>query len=113
MHANDSMTPTVPKLSLAGLRKSFTIKGASLPVLTGIDISVASGGFLSVINPDSLKILAAKIEPALAAADAGFSCQFDRTGYFIADAMDHQPGVKPVFNRTVALRDSWVKKGGR
>ena len=75
------------------------------------DPDAAEGGFLTVINPDSLKTLAAKVEPALAAADAGFSCQFERTGYFIADAADHQPGVKPVFNRTVALRDSWVKKG--
>ena len=77
------------------------------------DPDAAEGGFLTVINPDSLKTLTAKVEPALAAAAAGFSCQFERTGYFIADAIDHQPGVKPVFNRTVALRDSWVKKGGR
>ncbi|MES2920836.1 MAG: glutamine--tRNA ligase/YqeY domain fusion protein [Verrucomicrobiota bacterium] len=77
------------------------------------DPDAAEGGFLTVINPDSLKTLIAKVEPALAAADAGFSCQFERTGYFIADAIDHQPGVKPVFNRTVALRDSWVKKSGR
>ena len=73
----------------------------------------AEGGFLTVINPDSLKTLTAKIEPSLATEAAGFSCQFERTGYFIADASDHQPGLKPVFNRTVALRDSWVKKGGR
>jgi glutaminyl-tRNA synthetase len=66
-----------------------------------------------VLNPDSLRVLNAKMEPALATSEAGFSCQFDRTGYFIADAKDHQPGVKPVFNRTVALKDSWVKKGGR
>ena len=77
------------------------------------DSDAADGGFLSVINPDSLKVLTAKVEPALATAEAGFSCQFDRTGYFVADAIDHQPGTKPVFNRTVALRDSWVKKGGR
>jgi glutaminyl-tRNA synthetase len=77
------------------------------------DPDAAEGGFLSVLNPDSLKILTAKIEPELATAAAGFSCQFDRTGYFIADAIDHQPGTKPVFNRTVALKDSWVKKGGR
>ena len=75
------------------------------------DPDAAEGGFLTVINPDSLKTLTAKIEPALAAAAAGFSYQFERTGYFIADAIDHQPGEKPVFNRTVALRDSWVKKG--
>lgn len=77
------------------------------------DPDAAEGGFLSVLNPESLKILTAKIEPALAAAAAGFSCQFDRTGYFIADALDHEPGIRPVFNRTVPLKDSWGKKGGR
>lgn len=73
----------------------------------------AEGGFLTVLNPDSLKTVSAKVEPALADAPAGFSCQFDRVGYFVADAFDHVPGSKPVFNRTVALKDSWVKKGGR
>lgn len=82
-------------------------------LFTEEDPDAAEGGFLSVINPDSLKLLNAKIEPALAAAAAGFSCQFDRMGYFIADSVDHQPDLKAVFNRTVALRDSWVKKGGR
>ncbi len=77
------------------------------------DPDAAEGGFLSVLNPDSLKSVTAKIEPALAAADPGFACQFDRTGYFVADSKDHQPGAKPVFNRTVALRDSWTKQGGR
>lgn len=77
------------------------------------DPDAAEGGFVSVLNPDSIKTLTAKVEPALAAAAPGFSCQFDRTGYFIADSVDHQPGSKPVFNRTVALKDSWVKKGGR
>jgi glutaminyl-tRNA synthetase len=69
----------------------------------------AEGGFVSVLNPDSLKTITAKIEPALADAAPGFSCQFERVGYFIADGKDHQPGVKPVFNRTVALKDSWDK----
>jgi glutaminyl-tRNA synthetase len=82
-------------------------------LFTEEDPDSAEGGFLSVINPDSLKDLTVKIEPSLATAAAGFSCQFERTGYFIADAFDHQPGTKPVFNRTVALKDSWVKKGGR
>jgi glutaminyl-tRNA synthetase len=77
------------------------------------DPDAAEGGFLQVLNPDSLKILTAKIEPALSSAAAGFSCQFDRIGYFISDVMDHQAGVKPVYNRTVALKDSWAKKGGR
>ncbi len=82
-------------------------------LFTEEDPDAAEGGFLSVINPDSLKTVTAKIEPALAEVEAGFSCQFDRIGYFIADAVDHAPGTKPVFNRTVALKDSWVKKGGR
>jgi glutaminyl-tRNA synthetase len=77
------------------------------------DPDAAEGGFLTVLNPNSLKTLTAKVEPSLAAAEAGFSCQFERVGYFVADAIDHQPGLKPVFNRAVALKDSWVKKGGR
>jgi glutaminyl-tRNA synthetase len=77
------------------------------------DPDAAEGGFLAVLNSDSLKTVAAKVEPALAAAEQGFSCQFERVGYFVADVIDHQPGVKAVFNRTVALKDSWAKKGGR
>ena len=71
----------------------------------------AEGGFLTVLNPGSLKTVTAKVEPALAAADRGFSCQFERVGYFVADSEDHHSGVTPVFNRTVALKDSWTKKG--
>jgi glutaminyl-tRNA synthetase len=73
----------------------------------------AEGGFMSVLNPDSLKVISAKVEPLLATADADFACQFERVGYFVADSIDHQPGVKSVFNRTVALRDSWGKQAGR
>jgi glutaminyl-tRNA synthetase len=70
----------------------------------------ADGGFLSVINPDSLKVVPAKVELALATVEPGFRCQFERTGYFVADAKDHVPGERIVFNRTVALRDSWAKQ---
>ncbi|MEI7955202.1 MAG: glutamine--tRNA ligase/YqeY domain fusion protein [Verrucomicrobiota bacterium] len=76
------------------------------------DPDAAEDGFLSVINPQSLTTISAKIEPCLATAEPGFSCQFERIGYFVADSADHQPGRKPVFNRTVALRDSWAKKAG-
>ena len=69
----------------------------------------AEAGFLSVLNPDSLTTITAKVEPILAAAEAGFFCQFERVGYFIADSKEHQPAEKPVFNRTVALKDSWGK----
>ena len=73
----------------------------------------AEGGFLSVINPDSLTTVIAKIEPSLAEAPAGFNCQFERVGYFVADIREHRPGTKAVFNRTVALKDSWAKQAGR
>lgn len=72
----------------------------------------AEGGFLNALNPESLSIVTAKVEPALAECEAGFCCQFERTGYFVADSKDHRP-QKPVFNRTVALRDSWGKQAGR
>jgi glutaminyl-tRNA synthetase len=47
-------------------------------------------------------------EPALADARPGDRYQFERLGYFCADAVDSQP-QKPVFNRTVTLRDSWAR----
>jgi len=49
-----------------------------------------------------------KMEPALADAKPGERFQFLRQGYFIADRKDSAPG-RPVFNRTVGLRDSWAK----
>ncbi|MDP8237299.1 MAG: glutamine--tRNA ligase/YqeY domain fusion protein [Candidatus Erginobacter occultus] len=60
------------------------------------------------LNPGSLEILSnARVEPALAEAQPGDRIQFLRTGYFTPDP-DSSPG-KPVFNRTVPLRDSWAK----
>jgi glutaminyl-tRNA synthetase len=79
-------------------------------LFTTEDPDAAEGGFVTVLNPDSLKVITAKVEPALAAAEPGFRCQFERTGYFIADSKEHVPGSKPVFNRTVALRDTSKKK---
>ncbi len=69
------------------------------------------GHFTDNLNPDSQRSLQAKVEPMLAQAAAGERFQFERTGYFMADARDSVPG-KPVFNRIVALRDSWAKTGG-
>ena len=71
----------------------------------------AEEGFLSVMNPSSLTVITnAKLEPSLAGAEPEFRCQFERLGYFVADRRDHVPGRRPVFNRTVALKDSWAKK---
>ena len=77
------------------------------------DPDAAEGGFLSVLNPHSLKKITAKVEPLLLTAEAGFSCQFERVGYFVADEIEHQPRKKAVFNRSVALKDSWGKQAGR
>jgi glutaminyl-tRNA synthetase len=68
----------------------------------------ADGDFLADINPDSLSVLkGCKVEPALRDAVIGEAVQFERTGYFCVDP-DSTP-AKPVFNRTIALRDSWAK----
>ena len=65
--------------------------------------------FTSNLNPDSLELLTGcKVEPALAGAEPGYRCQFERSGYFCVDSVDSKPGA-PVFNRTVTLRDTWAK----
>ncbi|QJE97378.1 glutamine--tRNA ligase/YqeY domain fusion protein [Luteolibacter luteus] len=79
-------------------------------LFTAEDPDAAEGGFVSVINPDSLKTIRAYVEPAAANAAPEEVYQFERLGYFVADRHDHQPGTKPVFNRTIGLRDSWAKK---
>jgi len=62
------------------------------------------------LNPDSKEILNnAKLEPSLATATAGDQFQFERLGYFNVDVKDSSEG-KPVFNRTITLRDSWSKR---
>jgi len=68
--------------------------------------------FLQHLNPDSLRQVSALAEPALAGVAPGERVQFERLGYFCADALDSQPG-KPVYNRIVGLRDSWAKVADR
>ena len=64
--------------------------------------------FTSNLNPKSLEVIAnAKLEPSLANAPAGSRYQFERLGYFSVDP-DSKPGM-PIFNRTVALKDTWAK----
>ncbi|WP_449246743.1 glutamine--tRNA ligase/YqeY domain fusion protein [Desulfarculus baarsii] len=68
------------------------------------------GDWRENINPQSLVVMpTAKLEPSLAQAQPGERFQFERKGYFIADAKEHQPGETLVFNRIVGLRDSWAK----
>lgn len=67
------------------------------------------GSFLDNMNPNSLEVLTGcQLEPSLGEALPGTRYQFERLGYFCVDPVDSQPG-KPVFNRTVSLRDSWAK----
>ncbi|MFN8305101.1 MAG: glutamine--tRNA ligase/YqeY domain fusion protein [Saprospiraceae bacterium] len=65
--------------------------------------------FKSTLNPDSLRMLDnAMIEPALARVQAGDKFQFTRLGYFCVDP--DSTAAKPVFNRTVTLKDTWAKE---
>jgi len=70
-------------------------------VAEGIDYKVN-------LNPDSLRVIHAMVEPELGRAAPGQSFQFERKGYFNADLVDAQPGI-PVFNQIVSLRDTWSK----
>lgn len=62
--------------------------------------------FLENLNPESLKVVQAVIEPALAQAQPEDRFQFEREGYFVADQYDHS-SEKPVFNRILDLKDSF------
>ncbi len=64
--------------------------------------------FLDNINPNSLEVVNTKAEPAIGEVQAGDNFQFERMGYFVADKKEHTSG-KPVFNRSVTLRDTWAK----
>ena len=63
--------------------------------------------FLDALNPDSLKVVTAVVEPSLAAARPDQKFQFERHGYFVADRADHGVGGKVVFNRVTGLKDGW------
>ena len=65
--------------------------------------------FTDYLNPHSLEVLTdCTVEPSLTHVEAGSRFQFERQGYFCVDTVDSSPG-RPVFNRTVTLRDTWAK----
>jgi len=68
----------------------------------------AGADFINYLNPKSLQILAARLEPSLLKALPANRYQFERMGYFNVDPVDSSPG-KLVFNRIVTLKDEWVK----
>jgi glutaminyl-tRNA synthetase len=65
--------------------------------------------FLDQLNPGSLREIEAMVEPELMNTPAGQQVQFERNGYFVADAIDSRQHA-PVFNRIVPLKDSWAKE---
>jgi glutaminyl-tRNA synthetase len=64
--------------------------------------------FLNSLNPESLKVIQAYVEPALANSSPDAKFQFERHGYFVADRIDYT-NEKPVFNRCTGLKDTWSK----
>lgn len=64
--------------------------------------------FMELLNPESLKIIEAFVEPSLKDTKTGDKFQFQRLGYFNVD--EDSTSGRPVFNKTVGLRDSWEKK---
>ncbi len=65
--------------------------------------------FLACLNPDSLRVVTAFVEPSVAQCSADSRFQFERHGYFVSDRIDHVPGSHPVFNKATGLKDSWGK----
>jgi len=70
-----------------------------------LDAEAAERDFIDDLNADSMRVITALVEPALARAEPEARYQFERAGYFVADRIDHAPG-RAVFNRTVTLKDS-------
>jgi glutaminyl-tRNA synthetase len=68
----------------------------------------ADGRFLEHVNPKSLEVVTAKLEASLASATPADRFQFERLGYFALDPKDAAPG-RPVFTRTITLKDTWAK----
>jgi glutaminyl-tRNA synthetase len=73
------------------------------------DAPGSTGAWMDELNPNSLATVRARLEPSLASARPGDRFQFERLGFFFADPLDSKPGA-PVFNRTVALKDTWAKQ---
>jgi glutaminyl-tRNA synthetase len=66
------------------------------------------GDFIDHLNPDSLSVAQAWVEPSLQGVEADRRFQFERHGYFVTDRVDHKPAAA-VFNRIAGLKDSWTK----
>jgi glutaminyl-tRNA synthetase len=89
-------------------------RGSAAPRQASFDEDVSfdeatERNYLDDLNPHSRATVTARIEDSLAGAPREARYQFERHGYFVADARDHDPS-RPVFNRAVTLRDSWGRE---
>jgi glutaminyl-tRNA synthetase len=105
--------------STAGRKVKGTMHWVSAPHATDAEVRLydrlftapepdADGDFKKNLNPHSLEVVTAKCEPSLAEAKPELRYQFERLAYFCLDKSS-QPG-KPVFNRTITLKDTWAKE---
>ena len=76
-------------------------------LFTDAQPDAGSKDFIESLNPNSLKVVTAIVEPSLANALPDQKFQFERHGYFVANRVDRVQGTKPVFNLAVGLKDSW------
>ena len=76
------------------------------------DDAPEGGSYRDNLNPASKSVLQGWVEPSLAELAPEQNVQFERLGWFVADRRDHSPR-RPVFNRTVTLRDTWAVKAQR
>jgi glutaminyl-tRNA synthetase len=66
--------------------------------------------FLEELNPESLKVVTAYLEPSLGAVKGDEKFQFERHGYFVADRVEHHlMAGEAIFNRVTGLKDSWAR----
>ncbi|HZZ86092.1 MAG TPA: glutamine--tRNA ligase/YqeY domain fusion protein [Anaeromyxobacteraceae bacterium] len=115
--SHDPASLTDPSRRAAGtLNWVHATRSVAAPVrlydrLFSVEQPDAAGDFLTVLNPDSLKLApGARLEPALATVVPGSRWQFLRQGYFFADPIESRPGA-PVWNRTITLKDTWAARG--
>ncbi len=108
----------------SGLKVKGTIHWVSIPHAEKVEVRLYDRLFLDefpnghkdkeyieFLNPDSLKVIEAYVEPSLKTAKAGDKVQFMRKGYYCVDPDSTEE--KLVFNQTVTLRDNWSKKQGK
>ena len=89
-------------------RSGFTIGYSACPNPIPLPNSGAAGDFKSYLNPNSLEVVQAKLEPALRDAKPDECYQFERLGYFTLDP--DSAANKQVWNRTITLKDTWAKE---